>query len=68
MNSVLQNYKTLAIAAVVAVVALLSSVVIVPETHQAVARAMSRLEVWVGWSEIQVRISSLVGMRAMGVT
>jgi len=36
MNAVLQNYKALAIAAVMIVVALLSSIVIVPETHQAV--------------------------------
>jgi len=36
MNAVLQNYKALAIAAVIVVVALLSSIVIVPETHQAV--------------------------------
>jgi len=36
MNAVLQNYKALAIAAVMIVVALLSSIVIVPETQQAV--------------------------------
>lgn len=36
MTSLLQNYKAIAIAAVLIVVALLSSVVIVPETHQAV--------------------------------
>ena len=36
MNAVFQNYKALAIAAVIIVVALLSSIVIVPETHQAV--------------------------------
>ena len=36
MNAVLQNYKALAIAAAVAVVALMSSIVIVPETHQGV--------------------------------
>ena len=36
MNAVLQNYKAIAIAAVVIIVALLSSLVIVPETHQAV--------------------------------
>lgn len=36
MNALLQNYKALAIGAIVLVVALLSSVVIVPETHQAV--------------------------------
>lgn len=36
MNSVLENYKALAVAAVVIVVALASSIVIVPETHQAV--------------------------------
>jgi membrane protease subunit HflC len=36
MNAVFQNYKALAIAAVVILVALMSSVVIVPETHQAV--------------------------------
>jgi modulator of FtsH protease HflC len=36
MNALMQNYKTYAIAAVVVAVALLSSVVIVPETHQGV--------------------------------
>jgi modulator of FtsH protease HflC len=36
MNSVFQNYKALVIAAIIAVVALASSIVIVPETHQAV--------------------------------
>lgn len=36
MNTVLQNYKVLVIAAIGIVVALLASVVIVPETHQAV--------------------------------
>lgn len=36
MNAVFQNYKALAIAAVIIVLALLSSIVIVPETHQAV--------------------------------
>lgn len=36
MNSVLQNYKTFAMAAAVVVVVLLSSMVIVPETHQGV--------------------------------
>lgn len=36
MNNVLQNYKALAIAGIIVLVALLSSVVIVPETHQAV--------------------------------
>ncbi len=36
MNSVLENYKALVIAAIIAVVALASSIVIVPETHQAV--------------------------------
>ncbi|PKP90749.1 MAG: protease modulator HflC [Alphaproteobacteria bacterium HGW-Alphaproteobacteria-14] len=36
MNFAIQNFKAIAIAAVVIVVALLSSVVIVPETHQAV--------------------------------
>lgn len=36
MNSVLQNPRNLIIAAVVAVIAIASSVVIVPETHQAV--------------------------------
>lgn len=36
MNSVLENYKALVIAAIVLVVALASSIVIVPETHQAV--------------------------------
>lgn len=36
MNALMQNYKALAIGAVAVVVALLASVVIVPETHQAV--------------------------------
>ena len=36
MNALIQNYKALAIGAVVVVVALLASMVIVPETHQAV--------------------------------
>lgn len=36
MNTVLQNYKAWAIAAIVLLVAALSSIVIVPETHQAV--------------------------------
>ncbi len=36
MNAVFQNYKAILIAAAVILVALLSSVVIVPETHQAV--------------------------------
>lgn len=36
MNTLIQNYKTLAIVGVALVVALLSSIVIVPETHQAV--------------------------------
>ena len=36
MNSLLENYKALIIAAVILVVALASSIVIVPETHQAV--------------------------------
>lgn len=36
MNTVFENYKALIIAAIVAVVALASSVVIIPETHQAV--------------------------------
>jgi len=36
MNSILQNYKALGIAAIVVLLALASSVVIVPETHQAV--------------------------------
>ncbi len=36
MNAVFQNYKAILIAAIVILVALLSSVVIVPETHQAV--------------------------------
>lgn len=36
MNAVMQNYKALIIAAVIILVALASSVVIVPETHQAV--------------------------------
>jgi membrane protease subunit HflC len=36
MNAILQDTKTLVIAGIVLVVALLSSVVIVPETHQAV--------------------------------
>ena len=36
MNALMQNYKTYAIAAAVVLVALLSSVVIVPETHQGV--------------------------------
>ncbi|KPF63576.1 protease modulator HflC [Porphyrobacter sp. AAP60] len=36
MNSVLQNYKALFIVAIIALVALASTVVIIPETHQAV--------------------------------
>ncbi|WP_324073823.1 MAG: protease modulator HflC [Erythrobacter sp.] len=36
MNSVFQNYKAIVIAVIALVVALLASVVIVPETHQAV--------------------------------
>ncbi|HSJ78004.1 MAG TPA: SPFH domain-containing protein, partial [Erythrobacter sp.] len=36
MNSVLQNYKALFIIALIALVALASTVVIIPETHQAV--------------------------------
>jgi membrane protease subunit HflC len=36
MNALMQNYKALAIGGVAVVVALLASVVIVPETHQAV--------------------------------
>lgn len=36
MNSVFENYKALVIAAVIAVVALASVIVIIPETHQAV--------------------------------
>lgn len=36
MSSVLENYKALVIAAIIAVVALAASIVIVPETHQAV--------------------------------
>ncbi len=36
MNAVFQNYKAILIAAIVILLALLSSVVIVPETHQAV--------------------------------
>jgi membrane protease subunit HflC len=36
MNSVIQNYKSIIIAAIGLVVVLLASVVIVPETHQAV--------------------------------
>ncbi|MDP5102351.1 MAG: protease modulator HflC [Erythrobacter sp.] len=36
MNSVLENYKALVIAAIIVVVALAASIVIVPETHQAV--------------------------------
>ena len=36
MTSVLQNYKLAIIAAVAAIVVLMSSVVIVPETHQGV--------------------------------
>ncbi len=36
MNAVFQDYKRLVIAAVVIVIALISSIVIVPETHQAV--------------------------------
>lgn len=36
MSALMQNYKTYAVAAVVVLVALLSSVVIVPETHQGV--------------------------------
>ncbi|MCL9982470.1 MAG: protease modulator HflC [Erythrobacter sp.] len=36
MNSVIQNYKTIIIAVIGLVVVLLASVVIVPETHQAV--------------------------------
>lgn len=36
MTNLFQNYKALAVAAVIAVVAILSSLVIVPETHQGV--------------------------------
>ena len=36
MNSVIQNYKSIIIAVIGVVVVLLASVVIVPETHQAV--------------------------------
>ena len=36
MNALMQNYKAIGIALAVVVVALLSSVVIVPETHQGV--------------------------------
>lgn len=36
MNAVFQDYKRLLIAAVVIVIGLISSIVIVPETHQAV--------------------------------
>ncbi|MBL0966770.1 MAG: protease modulator HflC [Blastomonas sp.] len=42
MNRVLQNYKALAIAGIVLLVALLSSVVIVPETHQGVVVAAGK--------------------------
>ncbi|MFM7348211.1 MAG: protease modulator HflC [Erythrobacter sp.] len=42
MNSVLQNYKALAIAGIVLLVVLLSSVVIVPETHQGVVIAAGK--------------------------
>jgi len=42
MNGILQNYKAIAIAAIVLLVVLLSSVVIVPETHQGVVVAAGK--------------------------
>lgn len=42
MNRIMQNYKALAIAGIVLLVALLASVVIVPETHQGVVVAAGK--------------------------